>query len=47
MTTVHGYAVDIPVQDGTADAWVVGDEQVIPYDFAGGMAADYAKAKEG
>ncbi|MEV4100318.1 cupin domain-containing protein [Nonomuraea sp. NPDC049649] len=26
------------------DAWVVGDEQVILYDFAGG-AADYAKAK--
>ncbi|MGI5270201.1 cupin domain-containing protein [Nonomuraea sp. CA-218870] len=26
------------------DAWVVGDEQVLVYDFAGG-AADYAKAK--
>ncbi len=26
------------------DAWVVGDEQVIVYDFAGGMATDYAKA---
>ncbi|MFE9878721.1 cupin domain-containing protein [Streptomyces sp. NPDC005784] len=28
------------------DAWVVGDEQVIVYDFAGGMATDYAKAKD-
>ncbi|MDA0643662.1 MULTISPECIES: cupin domain-containing protein [Nonomuraea] len=27
------------------DAWVLGDEQVIVYDFAGG-AAEYAKAKE-
>lgn len=27
------------------DAWVMGDEQVIVYDFAGG-AAEYAKAKE-
>jgi hypothetical protein len=26
------------------DAWVVSDEQVILYDFAGGMAQDYAKA---
>ncbi|SEC66644.1 Protein of unknown function [Streptomyces sp. 3213] len=26
------------------DAWVVGDEQVIVYDFAGAMAKDYAKA---
>lgn len=26
------------------DAWVVGDEQVIVYDFAGAMATDYAKA---
>ncbi|MEO3767098.1 cupin domain-containing protein [Streptomyces sp. B8F3] len=25
------------------DAWVVGDEQVILYDFAGGMATEYAK----
>ncbi|WP_407560401.1 cupin domain-containing protein [Streptomyces sp. 184] len=25
------------------DAWVVGDEQVILYDFAGGMASEYAK----
>jgi hypothetical protein len=28
------------------DAWVVGDEQVLVYDFAGG-AAEYAKAKTG
>ncbi|MEV4395128.1 cupin domain-containing protein [Nonomuraea sp. NPDC049607] len=28
------------------DAWVVGDEQVVLYDFAGG-AAEYAKAKNG
>ncbi|MEU6999775.1 cupin domain-containing protein [Nonomuraea sp. NPDC046570] len=28
------------------DAWVVGDEQVITYDFAGG-AAEYAKSKKG
>ncbi|MEU3294949.1 cupin domain-containing protein [Streptomyces longwoodensis] len=26
------------------DAWVVGDEQVVVYDFAGAMARDYAKA---
>lgn len=26
------------------DAWVVGDEPVVLYDFAGGMAQDYAKA---
>jgi len=26
------------------DAWVVGDEPVIVYDFAGAMATDYAKA---
>jgi mannose-6-phosphate isomerase-like protein (cupin superfamily) len=26
------------------DAWVVGDEQVMVFDFAGGMA-EYAKAK--
>ncbi|WP_045861947.1 cupin domain-containing protein [Streptomyces sp. WMMB 714] len=25
------------------DAWVVGDEPVIVYDFAGGMASEYAK----
>lgn len=29
------------------DAWVVGDEAMIAYDFAGGMAQEYAKAKEG
>ncbi|MFF0160952.1 cupin domain-containing protein [Streptomyces sp. NPDC005263] len=27
------------------DAWVVGDEQAVVYDFAGGMATDYAKAE--
>lgn len=27
-------------------AWVVGDEQCIVRDFAGGMATDYAKAGE-
>ncbi|MEE1759850.1 cupin domain-containing protein [Streptomyces sp. NPDC014892] len=27
------------------DAWVVGDEQCLLYDFAGQMAQDYAKAK--
>ncbi|KAB1139921.1 cupin domain-containing protein [Streptomyces luteolifulvus] len=26
------------------DAWVVGDEQCVVYDFAGQMAKDYAKA---
>ncbi|WP_326725472.1 MULTISPECIES: cupin domain-containing protein [unclassified Streptomyces] len=29
------------------DAWVVGDEQAVVYDFAGGMARDYAKASDG
>ncbi|MFD2684233.1 cupin domain-containing protein [Streptomyces phyllanthi] len=29
------------------DAWVVGDEQVVVYDFAGGMAQEYAKSPEG
>jgi mannose-6-phosphate isomerase-like protein (cupin superfamily) len=28
------------------DAWVVGDEQCVVYDFAGSMATEYAKAKE-
>lgn len=28
------------------DAWVVGDEPCVVYDFAGGMATDYAKAKD-
>ncbi|MWA10877.1 cupin domain-containing protein [Streptomyces sp. BA2] len=28
------------------DAWVVGEEQVVVYDFAGGMAQDYAKAAQ-
>ncbi|MEU8825960.1 cupin domain-containing protein [Streptomyces sp. NPDC048636] len=27
------------------DAWVVGDEQVVVYDFAGAMAESYAKAE--
>ncbi|MER6561211.1 cupin domain-containing protein [Streptomyces sp. NPDC001027] len=28
------------------DAWVVGDEQCVVYDFAGAMATEYAKAKD-
>lgn len=28
------------------DAWFVGDEQVVVYDFAGGVATDYVKAKD-
>ena len=28
------------------DAWVIGDEPVVLYDFAGGTARDYAKAKQ-
>ncbi len=28
------------------DAWVVGDEQCVVYDFAGTMAKEYAKAKD-
>jgi hypothetical protein len=28
------------------DAWVVGDEQVVVYDFAGGMAQGYARSPE-
>lgn len=29
------------------DAWVVGDEQTVVYDFAGGMATEYAKGERG
>lgn len=29
------------------DAWVVGDEAVVVYDFAGGMAQGYAKSSGG
>ncbi|GHD88196.1 cupin domain-containing protein [Streptomyces naganishii] len=29
------------------DAWVVGDEQVVVYDFAGIMAQEYAKPAQG
>ncbi|AZP21899.1 cupin domain-containing protein [Streptomyces aquilus] len=29
------------------DAWVVGDEQCVVYDFAGSMANEYAKPAEG
>jgi hypothetical protein len=29
------------------DAWTVGDEACVVYDFAGQMAKDYAKEKEG
>ncbi|MFJ8001327.1 cupin domain-containing protein [Streptomyces sp. NPDC096310] len=28
------------------DAWVVGDEQVILYDFAGSMAQEYGRSKQ-
>ncbi|GAB2783441.1 hypothetical protein GCM10027073_15190 [Streptomyces chlorus] len=28
------------------DAWVVGEEQVVVYDFAGAMAQSYAKAAD-
>ncbi|GAB2613300.1 cupin domain-containing protein [Streptomyces capparidis] len=28
------------------DAWVVGDEPCVVYDFAGGMAAEYARARD-
>ncbi|WP_369032696.1 MULTISPECIES: cupin domain-containing protein [Streptomyces] len=38
---------DVFVCPAGHDAWVVGDEQVIVHDFAGGMAQDYAKAPEG
>jgi mannose-6-phosphate isomerase-like protein (cupin superfamily) len=34
---------DVFVCPAGHDAWVVGDEQVVVYDFAGGMAKDYAK----
>ncbi|MFI6316862.1 cupin domain-containing protein [Nonomuraea sp. NPDC050556] len=37
---------DLMVVPPGHDAWVVGDEQVVAYDFAGG-AADYAKAASG
>ncbi|WP_030416953.1 cupin domain-containing protein [Streptomyces sp. NRRL S-1448] len=34
---------DVFVCPAGHDAWVVGDEQVVVYDFAGGMAKGYAK----
>ncbi|MBW5423720.1 cupin domain-containing protein [Streptomyces sp. BG9H] len=37
---------DVFVCPSGHDAWVVGDEPVVLYDFAGGMAEDYAKAAE-
>ncbi|MCF3177766.1 cupin domain-containing protein [Streptomyces sioyaensis] len=36
---------DVFVCPAGHDAWVVGDEQVVVYDFAGGMATEYGKAK--
>ncbi|TJZ55690.1 cupin [Streptomyces piniterrae] len=38
---------DVFVVSPGHDAWVVGDEQVILYDFAGAMATEYGKAKGG
>ncbi|MZE75889.1 DUF861 domain-containing protein [Streptomyces sp. SID5475] len=35
---------DVVVCPPGHDAWVVGDEPVVLYDFAGGMAAEYAKS---
>lgn len=35
---------DVFVCPAGHDAWVVGSEQVVVYDFAGGMARDYAKS---
>jgi mannose-6-phosphate isomerase-like protein (cupin superfamily) len=37
-------AGDVFVCSPGHDAWVVGDEQTVVYDFAGGMATEYAKA---
>ena len=37
-------AGDVFVCSPGHDAWVVGDEQVVVYDFAGGMASEYAKS---
>lgn len=37
---------DVFVLPAGHDAWTIGDEACVLYDFAGG-AADYAKAKEG
>lgn len=34
---------DVFVVSPGHDAWVVGDEPVVVYDFAGGMAKEYAK----
>ncbi|MEU5030775.1 cupin domain-containing protein [Streptomyces milbemycinicus] len=36
---------DVYVIPSGHDAWVVGDEAVVAYDFAGEMATEYAKAK--
>jgi mannose-6-phosphate isomerase-like protein (cupin superfamily) len=35
---------DVFVVSPGHDAWVVGDEQCVVYDFAGGMAQEYAKS---
>lgn len=37
---------DVFVCDPGHEAWVVGDEQVIVYDFAGAMATEYGRAKD-
>jgi hypothetical protein len=37
---------DVFVISAGHDAWVVGDEQCVVYDFAGSMATDYAKAEQ-
>jgi mannose-6-phosphate isomerase-like protein (cupin superfamily) len=53
MTVRHEDGTELEIGAGDAfeippghDAWVVGDEQVVVYDFAGGMATDYAKSQE-
>ncbi|MEU9335994.1 cupin domain-containing protein [Streptomyces sp. NPDC048290] len=38
---------DVFVLSPGHDAWVIGDEQVVVYDFAGSMANEYARAGEG
>jgi hypothetical protein len=35
---------DVFVRAPGHDAWVVGDDQVVVHDFAGGTAQDHAKA---
>ncbi|MGP3926563.1 cupin domain-containing protein [Streptomyces sp. 8N616] len=38
---------DVFVASPGHDAWVVGDEPVVAYDFAGQTATEYAKPREG